>query len=502
MSIEFASNNREPTSHAGIHLVRAIPKKSLWVFLYLIIISLVLYRAFSTWNYDDAYITYRYAANLAGGEGFVYNPGQRVLSTTTPLFTILLAAISLFWQDIPQAAIVLGVLGISLGTLFLWDLCLQKNQPIAGYACLVLYPTFPVLVTTIGLETPLYLAFCLGAIALYERRHFSWTAVWAGLACLARPDGILIPAVLTIHYLFTRRSLPPLKPLLIFSLLVLPWLLFSINYFGTPLPAALVTKQNQGAMLVSERFSAGLLTVLRPYMRRLLYIFEFLLGLVGLGSVLVKRKTEWTTLFAWTAAYFLAYTLLGVSRYPWYYAPLVPAFTVSIGLGLSLLVGLIHALRLGEGKIPAALLTVLVLSILGIGRIQHIQQIKQVPDQRRAIYRAVGEWLSSNTLEHDLVGTLEVGIIGFHSRRPMLDFAGLLQPEIGSRLGPTTSYADSAVWATEKFHPRYLVLQDGLYPALLAGYVSQNCELVKQFIGDAYDYPGRLDIFRCEAPGL
>ena len=33
---------------------------------------------------DDAYITYRYARNLADGAGFVYNPGERVLGTTPP----------------------------------------------------------------------------------------------------------------------------------------------------------------------------------------------------------------------------------------------------------------------------------------------------------------------------------------------------------------------------------------------------------------------------------
>jgi len=40
---------------------------------------------------DDPYITYRYAYNLVAGNGFVFNAGERVQSTTAPLFTILLA---------------------------------------------------------------------------------------------------------------------------------------------------------------------------------------------------------------------------------------------------------------------------------------------------------------------------------------------------------------------------------------------------------------------------
>src|ERR1700692_4517572 len=40
---------------------------------------------------DDAYITFRYARNLAEGLGLVYNPGEWVLGTPTPLWAILLA---------------------------------------------------------------------------------------------------------------------------------------------------------------------------------------------------------------------------------------------------------------------------------------------------------------------------------------------------------------------------------------------------------------------------
>src|SRR5205085_9404022 len=43
---------------------------------------------------DDAFITFRYARNLVSGSGFVFNTGQRVLGTTTPLYTILLASLA------------------------------------------------------------------------------------------------------------------------------------------------------------------------------------------------------------------------------------------------------------------------------------------------------------------------------------------------------------------------------------------------------------------------
>src|SRR5260221_11313899 len=43
---------------------------------------------------DDAFITFRYSRNIVEGQGFVYNTGSRVLGTTTPVYTLLMAAIS------------------------------------------------------------------------------------------------------------------------------------------------------------------------------------------------------------------------------------------------------------------------------------------------------------------------------------------------------------------------------------------------------------------------
>src|SRR4029434_7187421 len=41
---------------------------------------------------DDAFITFRYAANLVAGHGLVFNPGERVEGYSNFLWTILIAA--------------------------------------------------------------------------------------------------------------------------------------------------------------------------------------------------------------------------------------------------------------------------------------------------------------------------------------------------------------------------------------------------------------------------
>jgi len=250
-------------------------------------------------------------------------------------------------------------------------------------------------------------------------------------------------------------------------------------------------------MLISERFSPGLITILRPYSRRILYGIQLLLSLAGATLVLLKKVRAPLILFTWTAGYFIAYTLLGVSRYPWYYAPLVPAFIALVGLGLTGLHQFLTRILAGyPHQLPGLIAGILVLT-LGGGQLVHLLQIRDMPDARRMIYRAIGEWLAQNTSESDLVGTLEVGTMGYYSSRPMLDFAGLVQPEVGARLGPDSTYEDAALWAIETYHPQYLVLLSGLYPELESKYISQNCRLVKKFMGEDYRFSGEMDIYHC-----
>jgi hypothetical protein len=73
---------------------------------------------------DDAYITFRYAENIAAGKGFVFNPQDGpVQGTSTPLFTLLLAAGRLAGLPCGAATLLLSVLGGALtytfGTLLL-----------------------------------------------------------------------------------------------------------------------------------------------------------------------------------------------------------------------------------------------------------------------------------------------------------------------------------------------------------------------------------------------
>jgi hypothetical protein len=471
-------------------------KHQIMLLVYLLAVTILIFVLFSGWGYDDPYITYRFASNLISGEGFVYNPGERILSTTTPLFALLLAAIGAFWREIPLAANLVGALSIAAGALFLWDLAQTWETPLVGWTALLLYPTFPLLLATLGSETPLYIALILGSFAGYARRRYNWAALFAALAVLARPDGLLVPVLLGMHYLITERRLIPWQAVIIFAGLVLPWLVFSTFYFGSPIPATLATKQHQGSMAISQRFVQGTLAILKPYSQAWNYWVEACYGLLGLGWAGLRAR-RWLLFLSWGAIYFIAYALLGVSRYHWYYAPFVPVIVVLAGLGVSALVSLTGQRfpRLSS-PIPTLLFFMILVIPLLPGQIQWAGDIP-VQTSRLDIYRAVGQWLDANLPPDASVGALEVGIIGYFAHRPMVDFAGLIQPEVAGQLNNGTTSDDAALFAAYKYQPDFLVLQEGYFPKLDQAFVSPNCQAVTTFAGDQYSYPTNLNVYRC-----
>lgn len=467
--------------------------------LYLGLVTGILYVASINWHYDDPFITFRYVYNLAHGLGFVYNPGERVLATTSPLFVLLLASFHSLWSDIPQLANLIGALSLALGGLFLSDLAQTWGTPIVGWVSLLIYPTFPLLLITLGSEIPLYLAFCLGAYTLYARQNHMSSAVFAALATLTRPDGVLVPLALLIGYLARTRTQIPWKAILLYLGLTLPWFIFAWGHFGSPLPATLAAKQHQGSMAISSRFAPRLLAIVRNYSHHW-YFWPTTALTIGGIVFMVLRSRHWSLIFLWIAQYITAYMILGVSGHHWYYAPLVPGLIVLFSLGITAICTQfpfisqqIH--RQLRPQYPLIISFFVILLLLWSGN--NLRQYMNTRDSRFPIYREVGKWLRVNTPTFSKVGTLEAGIIGYYAQRPMIDFTGLLQTEVAAQLTMDATYADAARWAIERYQPEYLVLQAGMFPEIEQDYTQKNCSVVQHFSGARYNYQSDLLVYEC-----
>ncbi len=469
-----------------------------WPILYVGLVTGAATLTYAHWAYDDPFITFRYAQNLLAGHGFVYNPGQHVLSTTTPLYALLLALLGKAWPALPALSNFLSALSLAGGGLLLWQLAQEWKTRMVGWAGLLLYPMFPLLFTTFGGEMIFYNMLCLATIVWYVRRRYALAALAGALVLLTRADAVPLLMLLTAHYVLRRREQDiPWFPVILFVAISGAWFAFAWWYFGSPIPATLAVKQHQGALKASQSFAQGLADLAAGYGRYWTYRLEALLAAAGLLFMLVRRR-RWGLILAWPALFIIAYTALGVSRYFWYYAPLVPGFVVAVGLGF-------EAAYAGLRRVvsrPAFSAAGVTLAILGFAVMQGwgVWQLRQHVDRRVPIYRAVGTWLAENTEADARVGVLETGIIGYYARRPMVDFAGLIYPDVARQLTAQTSYEDAAIWAVNRYHPRYLVLHDGMFPRLERMVLAGHCAVGQRFAGAAYGYASNLVIYRCPPP--
>ena len=387
-------------------------------------------------GYDDAYITYRYAHNIALGRGFVYNPGEHVLGTTTPLYTLLLAALSLIWPDIPSLSIVLSGLSWGAAVLLLYAIGRKAHNAWVGLLAAAFLALDALINNAISMETCFYIALGLLALYLHMREHPHWSAFIAALAFLTRWDGILIiSALLLAEFIRTRRL--PWSMAVVWAVIAAPWLLFSQLYFGSIFPNSFFAKMGQvSSGLVgggAESFGRVLLNLLQERVRLNPVAWLYApLGLIGL-SLRWPKPPAWWPLWLWTMLYLGGYIALGVIGFHWYYPPLVPAVALAISQGV-VRVAEILADRARRPALGVALVSGLGLLCLW-PQVQTLWMNRFAPDAHVESYRQVSDWFLKNSPRNSSIGTLEIGVIGYQTGYPIVDMMGLVSPAMLGHLG-------------------------------------------------------------------
>jgi hypothetical protein len=449
-----------------------------------VIVAVVLTWLFAARGFDDPYITYRYAEQIANGHGFVYNTGESVLSTTTPLYALVLAIFGWVGLDIPLISNSIGAVSLAIGGLALWGMGRTWGMPLAGIAALLIYPTFPLLIMTLGAETLFLLALILCGMLAVAHKRLYLAAVLFALATLTRADAILAMGIAIVYILissYREEQTPPWGPLVVYAGFQLPWLIYAWITFGSIFPSTLVAKQQQGTMAISESFFAGLIQQIVNHWawHAPIYWIYFVLAAIGLIYV-VGMERRWLLVVGWSLLYMLAYTLLGVTSYFWYYAPVVVGAVVLVAVGVEIVA--FYLSEYVQKLWIARILQVVMMLALIAPQVVGIITLYLTPDHRMSVYQDIGEWLNTYTPPDATVGVLEVGVIGYYADRHMIDFAGLLQPETANHFSHDATYEDVALWAFERFSPSYLVLHDGMFAKLeQSDAFVRRCMPVKQF---------------------
>jgi hypothetical protein len=288
--------------------------------------------------YDDAFITYRYARNLAEGAGLVFNPGapwEPVLGTTTPLYALILAGLARAGADVIVASLALNI-ALDAVTAWLMPRFFERARA-ASVLALLAFAAFPPLVriTVGGMESPLFALCGVGAALALGARRPVLCGVLAAAACLVRPEGVLLCAVLAAALAVgPRRSKPDLVRFVVpVGVVGIVAVLVLTLVYGTPIPHSVLAKSamRQGDPLHESfvRWKSILAQSFLPH-----WTLFPLLPLVAHGAWVALRRggpLRWFSL--WALSITASYLLARPHTWGWYYAVPLVAWTAWLGIG-------------------------------------------------------------------------------------------------------------------------------------------------------------------------
>ncbi len=369
--------------------------------------------------FDDAFITLRYARNLAAGHGFLYNPGEWVLGTTAPAFGLLATPLHLFGFPMPGSIVAANIL---CDVLIAWVVCRLLERGGAARAVPIfgaLFALSPIMsrVCVGGMEVDLFLLLGLAAIVSYHRGYPARAAAIAAGACFLRPESALLVALFCALEILARGYRRAAVMALLAVCVVLPGVLLLTALYGSPVPQSVAAK----AALPPAAIPAVLRSLVAADPLMLLLLPFALLG--GLHAWRMGGAAR--TVVLWGAAQIAMYTAARPNPWPWYgeVAHGVMLVAASLGLHQALARFAPRIPRLFE-RLPAAA-TLAVLPIVVWGCVAFARAGDPVS---AGVYTPLRAWCATHLHAGSTVAAYDVGALGYFCDAHVYDLAGLVWP--------------------------------------------------------------------------
>jgi len=391
---------------------------------------------------DDTYITFVYARNLAEGRGLVFQPAERVLGTTSPLWAIVLASTDRWLGlDVPDAARLAALFCLSLTGLLLRDLLAPASGPTV---LLLLAPGlffgYPMWIAT-GNETALVLLLVTMAIWLARHERLRASYVVAVIGFLARGEAALVAPVvwLCARRRGQRTRIADVAPAVAVAAGIAVGL---FAMYGTIVPNTLMPK-------TAERYTPGFAVGLPRVLPLVTGLRDNgpLLVVVGIAGLAVLVSWGPAELWLWPIAHAVGYTIIGAGSHEWYYYSLgwlwVNALACAVSIGLERGPAFVR-----RWKVPSAMLAGLVL----LSMTPMARQPEVSDRSRHACYVEVTRHLIPRVRAGDEVVAQEIGILGYLLPAPVRDFDFLVHGR-----PPDVAPGDRPAWLVTTRRPRFLV---------------------------------------------
>lgn len=398
---------------------------------------------------DDAFISFRYAENLIGGHGLVFNVGERVEGYTNFLWVILMALFMKLGPDILLTSRIAGII-FSVGTVVLmceFSRAVLRREGMLALLGAVFFALNGAVVTEAvqGLETQMFIFLAFAGQYLFLReesrqRGFPTSAAVFGLASLTRPEGVLVFGVTMLFragVCLLRREKPAVRDitrLIVFGLIFVPYFSWRYTYYGFPFPNTFYAKVGWGLPQVWRGAS---------------YLGDFMLVVpfAFLSAPLLWRERR-KTWVGYSLALVLSYTTYVVcvggdfkptSRFMLPVLPLIYLWLQeSVALADSLLKEKVLSWR-AQVIVAAAVVPFVCWTFVST------EPARRFAAWRRSvlpIHTATGEWLRRNSAPGSTLAASAVGVIPYYSGLTTVDMWGLTDlhiahtevPQMGSSM--------------------------------------------------------------------
>ncbi|NBO18100.1 MAG: hypothetical protein EBV03_02535 [Proteobacteria bacterium] len=384
----------------------------------------------ATYSMDDAFITYRYARNLASGHGLVFHAGERVLGTTTPLYAFLCAGIYRLGFALERA---MPLINIGIEMLLLAQLCrhvlLTPASRLTFATLLILSPLAGRLCAN-GMETQLFMLLVAQSLIWSQQQKRLRATLLASLACLCRPEALLALALLLVQLARARawRSLAACAALAGVVMAATATALY--GYYGHVLP-------------LSMRLKAYSMGGARLEVIKLFFAFDPVSPLATLlaaaGLCHYRRFSPAQALLcAFGAAYMLAYLTAAPAMSLWYAYPAL----------ITLMLCAATAIARAHPALPPAAAACAALFWLAL-----YPRLENVDGIRNNLYGDMRQWCQAT--HPKTIMACDVGRIGYYcDESTIYDICGLVWEHIAEKYQARTPLA--AVIA--EIQPEYLLL--------------------------------------------
>jgi hypothetical protein len=461
-----------------------------------LIVLLVAAAGWMAWlavyQVDDAFIVYRYARSLAQGNGFVFNPGERVEGVTCFLWTLAMAPLAAIGLPLPRVGPVLSSIAGLLCLVLTGVLHAESDgrdrlevRDLVAPALLASTPAFAY--WSVGaLETvPFALLLTLAARAHgRERRSASGraSAAWLGVASLVRPETPLVVAGLAVDRLLARGWAETARWLGVVASIFVPFLIFRRLYFGAwlpntyyaktgaPLPALIVAgwrylRECLASLVPSFGLSGDVIALLGALVLIALLAFAWrrpslrgeAIVVLAIGTAIVLEGGDWMVL----------------SRF---WVPALPCLAVIAAAALGWL-----AQRQPAGAVVAA---VLVVATVASGAYEAAGQrnggrgLRVNAEGYRHAHLEIARYLNDHADAGDKVALMDVGMIGWYADRlRVIDITGLTDRDVAHAPG---GFLD------KQFEVASLLARDVRFIVLVEGFpaddrIYQNAEFRSRY---------------------